>query len=505
MNQAVPVAIRPETGKTDAKAAAANPAAKAVAKTRPNRADQEFLPAALEILERPPSPVSTALMLGIGALVICAVTWAYVGRIDVVAVAQGKIQPTGRVKQIQPLETGKVVALNVENGKHVNAGDILVELDNADAGADVSSTQAAVGAYRAEALRRRTAIAAVEAGKLVPVPIIAWPSGSGQNIIPPLARLREERVLGGDLGQLDANIASLSAQKAQKKAERDSLAETIVAQTRLIAILQERVTMRSELVAKEAGTKSSLIDAKETLQAQQTTLASQKGQMNAASAFIDVFDKDIAKARGAFVAENAQKLSDAERQSDDFEQKLVKAQAHSQHMSLTSPISGTVQASSLTTIGQVVTTSEELMRIVPDGGEIEVEAYLPNKDIGFVKVGQEAIIKVESFPFTRYGTITAKVVRIAADAIPEPDANAVEGNAAKANKAGSFSNAGRTQNLVFPITLRLDQTKIVADGVSVTLSAGMAVSAEVQTGKRRILEYLFSPLVEVGSEAMRER
>ena len=248
MNQAVPVAVRPQADKTDAKAAGANPAAKAVAKARPNRADQEFLPAALEILERPPSPVSTALMLGIGALVICAVTWAYFGHIDVVAVAQGKIQPTGRVKQIQPLETGKVVALNVENGKHVNAGDILVELDNADAGADVSSTQAAVGAYRAEALRRRTAIAAVEAGKLVPVPVIAWPAGPGQNIIPLLARLREERILSGDLGQFDANIASLNAQKAQKKAERDSLAETIIAQTRLIAILQERVTMRSELL-----------------------------------------------------------------------------------------------------------------------------------------------------------------------------------------------------------------------------------------------------------------
>ena len=497
MSQAVPVALRPKTSKPQAK--------KAMAKVRPNRADQEFLPAALEILERPASPVATAMMLGIGALVICVLTWAYVGRIDVVAVAQGKIQPTGRVKQIQPLETGKVVALNVENGKHVNAGDILVELDNADAGADVSSTQAAVGAYRAEALRRRTAIAAVEAGKLLPVPAIAWPAGLGQAPIPPLARLREERILSGDLGQLEANIASLGAQKAQKKSERDSLGETIAAQTRLIAILQERVTMRSELVAKEAGTKASLIDSRETLQIQQTTLSSQKGQMNAAAAAIDVFDKDIAKARGAFVAENAQKLSDAERQSDDFEQKLVKAQAHSQHMSLTSPISGTVQASSLTTIGQVVTTSEELMRIVPDGGEVEVEAYLPNKDIGFVRAGQEAIVKVESLPFTRFGTIAATVTRVATDAIPEPDAITAEGNPSKATKSTGFSGAQRTQNLVFPITLRLKETQIVADGVPVTLSAGMTVSVEVQTGRRRILEYLFSPLVEVSSEAMRER
>ena len=492
MNQAVSVPAKPD-------------AAKQAARQRASRADQEFLPAALEILERPPSPVATALMAGVGALVVIALAWAWFGRIDVVAVAQGKIQPTGRVKLIQPLETGKVVTLNAENGRHVKAGDVLVELDNSEAGADVTSSLAAVGSFRAEALRRRAAIAAVEAGRLRPAPEIVWATGAGTIEIPPLARLREERILGGDLGQLEANIASLSAQKAQKKAEIDSLAETMASEARLIAILQERVSMRSELVAKQAGTKASLIDARETLQVQQTALLGQKGQVNAASATIDVLDKDIAKAKGVFIAENAQKLSDAERQADESDQKLAKAQARSQHLTLTSPISGTVQGSSLTTIGQVVTTSEELMRIVPDGGEIEVEAYLPNKDIGFVKLGQEAVIKVESFPFTRYGTITAKVMRIATDAIPEPDANAVEGNTAKNARGGGFASAARTQNLVFPITLRLDQSVIVADGVPVTLSPGMTVSAEVQTGRRRILEYLFSPLVEISSEAMRER
>ena len=497
MNQAVPVPpVKSEVEKLPPKPPA---------RPRSNRADQEFLPAALEILERPPSPVGIALMASIGLLATVALAWAYIGHIDVIATAQGKIQPTGRVKIIQPLETGKVVALNVQNGQHVNAGEVLVEFDAADAGADEAGFAAALGSFRAEAARRRTAIAAVEGDEVFANAAINWPKEDPDGLVPASARRREARVLSGDIGQLAANIASLNAQREAKKAEMASLTDTIAGQARLIANLQERVTMRSDLVDKGAGTKAAVIDAREVFLTQQTAMLVQKGQLAGALSAVEVLNNDIRKARGTFIAENAQKLSDSERQAEDYAQKLAKSHARTQHMTLASPISGTVQASSLTTIGQVVTTSEELMRIVPDGGDIEIEAYLPNKDIGFVKAGQEAVIKVESFPFTRYGTITAEVVRVATDAIPEPDAAMAEGNPSKANKTSGFSGAQRTQNLVFPVTLKLRETRIVADGVTVNLSAGMAVTAEVQTGRRRILEYLFSPLVEIGSEAMRER
>ena len=474
------------------------------ARPRAHRADQEFLPAAIEILERPPSPVAVWLMGGIAAFAVVALAWAYFGRIDVVAIAQGKIQPTGRIKVIQPLDTGKVVALMAENGRHVAAGDVLAELDSADASADANAALAAVVSYRAEALRRRAAIEAAGAGVFAP-PRIDWEQGPDRPAIPPRARQREERVLAGDLGQAGATVASLRAQKAQKRAEADSLVETMAAENRLIDVLLQRVATRDSLVGSGSGTKSAVIDARELLETQKTQLMNQKGQFNAAMAAAEVTEREIAKTLGTFVADNAQKLSDAERQGDEYEQRLAKARAKVSHMTLVSPISGTVQASTLTTIGQVVTTSEELMRIVPDNVSLEIEAYLPNKDIGFVKVGQEAVVKIESFPFTRYGTIVAKVAKVAADAIPEPDATTAEGNPAKAQRSGGFSGAQRTQNLVFPITLTMDRSEIVVDGVPVTLSAGMAVAVEVQTGSRRILEFVFSPLVAVGSEAMHER
>ena len=137
---------------------------------------------------------------------------------------------------------------------------------------------------------------------------------------------------------------------------------------------------------------------------------------------------------------------------------------------------------------------------------LEIEAYLPNHDIGFVAAGQPAVIKIEAFPFTRYGTIEGRVERVATDAIPEPDAQQLEGAAAKELESIiPTGNVQRMQNLVFPVTIKPDTTLIEVDGRNMPLSPGMAVTVEVKTGKRRILEYLFSPLAEISSQAMQER
>ena len=146
------------------------------------------------------------------------------------------------------------------------------------------------------------------------------------------------------------------------------------------------------------------------------------------------------------------------------------------------------------------------MRIVPDDAGLEIEAYLENKDMGFVSTGQPAIVKIESFPFTRYGTLDATVTRVAHDAIPEPDAQSTEGNPAKPPpKNDYFAGAQRVQNLVFPVTLHAQKASMSIDGAEIPLSPGMSVTVEIKTGKRRILEYLFSPLVETAARAMRER
>jgi hemolysin D len=243
----------------------------------------------------------------------------------------------------------------------------------------------------------------------------------------------------------------------------------------------------------------------ESLQNQRSSLAQQKGQLAETIAALDVLDRDAAKTIRSYLAENSQKLADAERMAQDAEQKLAKARAKTSHMILRASASGTVQALTITSIGQVLMPGEEVMRIVPDGADLEIEAYMPNRDIGFIKVGQEAVVKIESFPFTRYGSLPARVKRVSREAIPEPDAQQQEADPARASRSTLAAGAQRVQNLVFPVTLALERTTIVADGAEIPVRNGMAVTVEVKTGQRRIIDYIFSPLVEVASTAMKER
>ena len=211
-------------------------------------ADLEFLAPVLEILETPASPVRIAFLWTICALVVACLGLAYFGRIDIIASAQGKFQPTGRVKVIEPVETGRVVAIHVGNDSAVKAGDALIELDPSAAEADAKEARADLAAAEAESVRRREALAAARAHAYAPSPAIAWPEEIDSSL-----RAREQRVLAADLGQLAATVASFDAQKTQKIAERDMLTQTIATQKNLVATLQERVDMRTKLVEVPVG------------------------------------------------------------------------------------------------------------------------------------------------------------------------------------------------------------------------------------------------------------
>lgn len=466
-----------------------------------SRADQEFLPAALEILETPPSPVMTSLIWLLTAFVITALVWAWFGRIDIIAMAQGKIQPPGRVKIVQPVEAGKVIEIHASNGDKVAKGDILIALEPDEAKADVNSLEAATSGYAAEILRRETAVTiARDFTDLGVVVAISWPEH-----IAIALRTREEAILAADIGQLNAQVASVDAQADVKRSERQRLMSTIAAQSVLVATLQKRVDMRAGLIESGAGSKASVIDGEEVLQRETAILVGEKGQLGEAASSINSFAAERQKQVQSFLDENVQKRAEASKQHDDFSERLVKVRNRLKHMTIYSPADGTVQASNVFTIGQVVTAGQEIMRIVPTGAKLEVEAYLPNKDIGFVELGQEVTVKVESFPFTRYGMLTGHVTRLAHDAIPLPEASQIEGNPAQSNSTATFAGAQRTQNLVFPMTISLDNPALIVDGKPVAMSPGMTVSAEIKTGSRRVLEYVFSPLAETASESMKER
>lgn len=463
------------------------------------REDADFLPAALEILESPPSPNSMAFLVTICALLTFAIAWSYFGRIDIVAVAHGKVQPVGRAKVIQPADRAKVVRIRATNGQKVEAGAVLVEFDDADARADRDLAINGLTTYRGAALRRRATLAAIERGDFSSAGI-AWPAD-----MPTHVRDREDAVLRGDLAQLAAGLASLDAQLAQKMAETKRLAEMLAAEKALLDVLEQRANLRAQLVEKGAGPLTSLIDARESLRYHTTTYVTTKGQLAEVGAAMEVLRRDRAKMIESFVAENRQKLVDDERQAEEYRLKVEKALVRIGDLVLKSPIAGTVNASTLVTVGQIVSGGEEIMRVVPSDMQIEVEAYVENKDIGFIHEGQGAVVKVDAFPFTRYGSIEAIVKHVASDAVPDSDAQQALGDPAKSSRSSGFAGVQKTQGLVFPVTLSLNSTTIDADGARVALAAGMAVSVEIRTGDRRIIDYLLSPITETTSRAMRER
>lgn len=473
--------------------------APATRKTVRRGADREFLPAALEIIDTPPSPIGLALMTAIAVLVVVALTWSWIGRVDVVAMAPGHIEPTGRVKVVQPADTGSVVAIDVANGSHVAAGAPLFRLDSREARADVANFAIALASLRAEAVRRRAAVTAGGDATFA-IPQLVWPSD-----VTPALRDRETRVLTSEIGRLAVECRGFDAQKIQKQAEIDRLVNSIAAQKELLATHDIRVAMRTELFDRAAGSRAQVLDAEEARQTQIVALTSMEGQLTEARSALEVITMSRARSIAVFLAEQNDKLSEAERSADDLRERLEKANARLERTTITAPIAGTVTALAVNGIGQVVGAGQEALRIVPEGSRLELEAYVSNTDIGFIHVGQPVSVKIDSFPYTRFGGIEGTVKRIARDSVSDPDIQQSLTNPTASPRMRSGGGTQHLQNLIFPVVVELHSASMTIDGREIPLAPGMTAQVEIKTGSRRIFEYLLSPLVEVGSRALKER
>lgn len=466
---------------------------------RMDEVDREFLPAALELLETPPSPVRIAAIWLIGLFFAASLVWSYFGWLEIYAVARGRIQPSGRSKVIQPLDPGRVVGIAIENGSRVEAGDLLIEFDSRETGAEHEEQKRDLESALAEAARRRAGIAAARLAGTRALKV-AYAAGTSESIID-----RENGVLAADLAQLASNQASLLAQRAEKLAASERLKASIAAREKLIAVDKEHVDMRESLNQTKAASRAQVIETLQQYETQLTAQAGEKGQLLETEAALITIDRKIEETTSQFIADQSQKLAEAERKADHLKGELVKAAAKHERMKLTAPIGGTVQQLAVTTIGQVVSSGQPLMTIVPYGAPIEIEALIENKDIGFVEAGQPAVVKVEAFPFTRYGTVEGNVLKVSRDSVDEREATALNDPKAGARASPSTADIAKTQNLVFPATIGLSKTAISVDGKEIPLSPGMAVTVEILTGKRRALDYILSPLREVASTSAHER
>jgi hemolysin D len=465
---------------------------------------------------------AVAFIITICAFFAAAIVWAFFGHLDINATAAGKIESVGHTKVIEALESGKISAIHVETGGQVHAGDLLLEFEAVEASADFEAAKNAHVAALAESARRIYAIKLVyniasavsqQADQTEPLALtIPIPSASTDitwdtNIPEPL-RLREWSDLKADLAQLSSTIGSLDKQTTEKQATQNRLQQSIENEKDLLVTLSQVLAMRQDTVAKLVGTKTSLFEALAEVKKAQGQLASDQGQLKEAMAALESTFSEKRKILSQFLDDYQTKLSDAQKRGDDAIQAVNKASPRLQHTKLYSPVDGFVQKLAATTVGQVFTTGQQIMVIAPEKPRLQIEALVPNTDIGFLHIGQSVVVKVDAFPFTRFGTVSGHIVQIAREAVEEQDAKRQLVSAVSAaNEASSGSGAppGQAPNFVFPITIALDQRSIPIDGVDIPLSSGMTVVAEIRTGQRRIIDYVLSPLTKISSEAFKER
>ena len=423
----------------------------------------------LEIQQAPPSPIGRAILWTIMAVFASAVLWANLGWIDIVATAQGKIIPSGYSKVIQPYEAGVIAAIHVQNGQLVKRGEVLIELDPTLNRADHDRASNEYRAAKVEAARLRALIA----GRST---FAAPPDGDPQYV------LLQRQLLRDQVAEYQARAASAKHLIDQRKAGLDQTRENISRLESTVPMEAERADAYKRLLDHEAVTKMDFLQAEgQRIDKTQELAGQRKKLMQDQSAFAEA-EKNYRVLVSEFQQSKQMELSTIETKVASLVQEVTKAGQRADFQRLTAPIDGVVQQVAVHTVGGVVTPAQELLIVVPQEHPVEVEAQVENKDVGFVKNGQIVEIKVETFPFTLYGTIPGKVVSVSDDAAP-------------IEKVG----------LVYPTRVSIDRSTMQVEGKQVNLSPGMAVTVEIKTGQRRVIEYLLSPLLKSINESLRER
>ncbi|MGE5773233.1 MAG: HlyD family type I secretion periplasmic adaptor subunit [Hyphomicrobiales bacterium] len=452
-----------------------------------------FLPAALEIVETPPSPIGRAIGATVILLFCAALIWAWAGTIDIVASAPGKIVPSGRTKVIQPFETGVVRSIQVQDGQAVKAGDVLIELDPTVNAAERDHLRNDLLAEQLNIARLHAALAGGN-----PTADFAPPAEANPALIS-----AQRQLLLNQVTEHRAKIAALARQQAQKEAEQGTIAATIHKLETTIPVIQQRVDIRKTLMEKELGSKLTYFEILQLLVEQQEDLEVQKSHLHEAEAAAAA----IRETRGQAEAEYRHKLSDdlakAEQKANGLIQDLVKAEQKTKLQLLTAPVDGVVQQLAIHTIGGVVTPAQSLLVVVPSDSRLEIEAMVSNRDIGFVHSGQEAQIKIDTFNFTRYGLLHGQVLTVSQDAVIRDRKQDRFDDRELGTQNDTSEPKG--QELNYTARISLDRTRMQIDDRMVNLSPGMATTVEIRTGSRTIASYVLSPLLRYRQETLRER
>jgi hemolysin D len=456
------------------------------------RDEREFLPAALEVVETPASPTGRLLGVVIVLFFVLALAWAFLGRVDVIATAPGRITPAGDVKVIQPLDAGLVRAIHVQDGDHVRAGQLLIELDPTQTAADSERLSHDLAQARLDVARLSALKLSIETGRR---PELVAPAGADP------AGVEEARAaMRAQADQAAARVADLTQQISQKSAEAAEVRAEIDKVQASLPMLAQKAKIQHDLAQQGYGTSLADLDAQQQLTEARHELGVQSERAAQAAAARAALERQRDGARSQYAADVLADLRKAQEQQNELTQELVKAQNKSTQTELRSPIDGVVDQLAVHTLHGVVTPAEHLMIVVPDSRNLIIEARLADRDIGFVHAGQAVKVKVETFNFTRYGLLEGRVVDVSRDVI-----DPVDRQSAATPPAGASAGSGGAPAPAYVARIALSKTSMMVDGRLKPLQPGMNITADIRTGSRSIVDYLLSPLARKTQESLHER
>ena len=436
--------------------------------------ETEFLPAILEVTETPPSPTGRIVMWSIMLLLVVGLAWGFLGHINEVAVAPGKVIPSGQAKTVQVKNKGIINEIRVEEGDQVQEGDVLVVLDPTTTSADYDSLRKRAAYYKLD-IQRLTA------------------ELSGDPFIPEEDPDLEAHDLAAELALYQSRTSDYQTQRqsrqdviTQKEARLRATQATYERYNEGLRIAQEKERRLTDLFHQSAVSEFQLLEQQNQTIEYAKSAQAQLDEISSIQAEIAEAEQNLANVDAAYHKDIMTSLVDSKKEYYAITESIKKAEEDSRLATIVAPISGRVYNLAVHTVGGIVTDAQALMQIIPEDVSLEFEVYADNKDIGFIRVGQVAEVKVETFNFQKFGMVDAKVTEVSADAV---------------NDASDIERNKKFKLILEPIGAPV----MDVFGEDVPLSVGMNVSAEIKIKEKRIVDFFLDPFRRYTSEALRER
>ncbi len=438
---------------------------------REMRRDFEFMPATLEVLDRPPAPFSRFMVVFIVLFAASSLGWATWAGMEIVVSAAGTVVPTGKVKVVQALEPGLVTAIHVRAGQMVRSGELLISLDSSAHREDLQTMIKELAGAELHVLRL-TAQLGNDASLFRPA------SNADAQMVELYRNLLEQ-----SLSAQQERMATLATEIKRCRAERESIETEVRRLRQSLPLARELYAKKQALAKKQLLADAELLQARIEIGDAEHRLTGMRSRLQEVETRIVRAHEERDLAQAEYRRDLLDQLADANKSREQLHHQLAKARSRQQHFELQAPVDGIVQQLAIHTVGGVVTAAQPLLVIVPIDSGFEVEAKILNKDIGFVAAGQPVSVKVAAFPFTSYGALPGMIEWVAGDAVVDQDLGPV-----------------------YPVRVSLNGYELpnLVNGRRGRVTPGMSVVADIKVGQRRVIEYVLGPILRYRDQSLRE-